>query len=76
MSKILIAFLHILSSIVNRRGIDWSLFNDFSVKDWEQLYTLSKNQGDVAVIFEEIKNIPKSIAPPKTISLKCEQRRL
>lgn len=70
MSKILIAFLHILSSIVNRREVDWSLFNDFSVKDWEQLYTLSKNQGVVAIIFEEIKNIPKSIAPPKTISLK------
>lgn len=33
-------------------------------------YTLSKKQGVVSIIFEAIKNIPKEIVPPKTVTLK------
>lgn len=64
------SFFHILSCIINDIVVDWSHFQYFTPRDWESLYSLSKQQGVVAVVFELIKEIPKEFAPPKEISLK------
>lgn len=63
-------FLHILSCIVNDTKVDWTYFKDFTQKDWDQFYNLSKKQGVVAIVFDCLKEIPKEMAPPANISLK------
>ena len=70
MAQIYISFLHIISCIVNNTDIDWTLFKDYSPKDWKQFYKLSKQQGVVAIVFDRLKEIPKEIAPPKDIVMK------
>ncbi len=70
MSKLTSYLLYLLSCIINDTKIDWAIFKDYTPKDWEQLYILSKKQGVVAIIFDCLKNIPKEVAPPKSISLK------
>lgn len=70
MTKIYPLFFHILSCIVNNTKVDWTLFKDYTPKDWAQLYNLSKRQGVVAIIFDRLKEIPKEIAPPKDIIMK------
>lgn len=67
--KVIIPFFHVLSCIVNDTKIDWTIFNNFTPKDWEQLYVHSKKHGVVAVMMDCLKNIPKEIAPPKKIFL-------
>lgn len=64
-------YFHILSSLINNK-VDSGVFGGDVLKTeyWEQLYLLSKQQGTVAIIFEAIKDIPKEIAPPKSITLK------
>ena len=61
---------YILSCVVNENNVNWSQFNHFTPRDWEFFYTLSKKQGVTALIFDAIKNIPKEVAPPKSITLK------
>lgn len=70
MTKLTTPFFHILSCVVNDTDVNWRLFNLFTPKDWELFYTLSKKQGVTAITFEAIKNIPKEIAPQKTVTLK------
>lgn len=70
MTKLTTPFFHILSCVVNENNVDWSLFNNFTPKDWEFFYTLSKKQGVVAIIFETIKSFPKEIAPHKPITMR------
>lgn len=70
MTKLTTPFFHILSCVVNENNVDWSLFNNFTPKDWEFFYALSKRNGVVAIVFDAIRDIPKEIAPPKSITLK------
>ena len=70
MTKLYTHLLHIISCIVNNTDIDWTLFKDYSPKDWKQFYKLSKQQGVVAIVFDRLKEIPKEIAPPKDIVMK------
>ena len=70
MTKLYTHLLHIISCIVNNTDIDWTLFKDYSPKDWKLFYKLSKQQGVVAIIFDRLKEIPKDIAPPKDIVMK------
>ena len=70
MTKLYTHLLHIISCIVNNTDIDWTLFKDYSPKDWKQFYKLSKQQGVVAIVFDRLRVIPKEIAPPKDIVMK------
>ena len=70
MTKLYTHLLHIISCIVNNTDIDWTLFKDYSPKDWKQFHKLSKQQGVVAIVFDRLKEIPKEIAPPKDIVMK------
>ena len=70
MNKSSTAIFQILSFIVSGNQVDWSFFKNITPSDWEQLYLLSKRQGVTAIIFDAIKDIPKKIAPPKSIVLK------
>ena len=70
MTKLYTHLLHIISCIVNNTDIDWTLFKNYSPKDWKQFYKLSKQQGVVAIVFDRLKEIPKEIAPPKDIVMK------
>lgn len=63
-------FFHILSCAINDTEINWGLFKSFTNEDWERLYALSKEQGVVAIIIDRLRNIPQSIAPQKSLSLK------
>ncbi len=70
MARYKTTFFHLLSCIVNENNVDWSLFSQFTPRDWDYFYVLSKQQGVVAVVFEKIKDIPKEVAPPKAVTLK------
>ncbi len=70
MAKLTTPFFHILSCVVNENNVDWSLFNNFTPKDWEFFYALSKRHGVVAIVFNAIRDIPKEIAPPKSVTLR------
>lgn len=70
MTKFYTHLLHIISCLVNNTDIDWTHFKDYSPKDWNLFYKLSKQQGVVAIIFDRLKEIPKDIAPPKEIVMK------
>ena len=70
MTRYITTFFQLLSGIINETNINWSQFNHFNPSDWEKIYTLSKKQGIVAIIFEAIKNIPKEIAPPKSLTMR------
>jgi hypothetical protein len=70
MTKFYTHLLHIISCLVNNTDIDWTLFKDYSPKDWKLFYKFSKQQGVVAIIFDRLKEIPKDIAPPKDIVMK------
>lgn len=70
MPKKINIFIQILSDVVNKKVIDWNLFENFLSEDWEQLYELSKKQGVVAIVFESLKEIPKEFAPSQNIYIK------
>lgn len=70
MTKLTTSFFHILSCVVNENNVDWSQFNNFTPRDWEFFYALSKKQGVTAIIFEAIKSFPKEIAPHKPITMR------
>lgn len=70
MDKLTTPFFHILSCVINENNVDWSLFNNFTPKDWEFFYALSQRHGVVAIVFDAIRDIPKEIAPPRSITLK------
>lgn len=63
-------FIHLLKCAVHQTTVEWQLFEGLAAKDWEQLYLQAKRQGVVAVLFEKVKDIPKSIAPPRQLFFK------
>ena len=63
-------FLYLISCAVNKKQIDWSLFGEFTEEHWLQLYSLSRKQGVVAVVFECIKNVPQEFAPSQELAVR------
>lgn len=70
MNKLHTILFQILSHIIHNKQVDWTLYEGLTSDDWIELYQLSKKQGVVAIIFDAIKDIPKELAPPKSIALK------
>lgn len=61
---------HIITSVITNANINQSLFYRFSDNEWFQLYAISCNHGITSVVFEQVRKLPKEIAPPKDILLK------
>lgn len=70
MVKVYTSLFHILSCVISGAEVDWNLFSDFDIKDWERLYLLSKSQGVVAIVFDKVKGVPKQYAPPRSVSFR------
>lgn len=62
--------LDILRSVVTDAPIEYSRFHSLSPTDWKELYGMAKRQGLTAVVLEQIKPLPKEVAPPRDLALK------
>lgn len=64
------AFFHIINCFINNSHIDWRVFQYFSREDWRKFHATAKQQGVTAIVFNQIKSIPKEFAPPKDLIFK------
>ena len=70
MAKPITAFQSILSSFVTRRSLDPAVFSGFSDSDWAELYKISRKQGVVAVVLEQLNTVSSEVVPPASLALR------
>lgn len=63
-------FLELLSSALNHRAVDRSLFVDVSTETWRALLAMANKQSMPAIIAERILSLPKECLPPRKACLK------
>lgn len=59
----------ILAHAVHRTQPSDRDFTGLSVQQWQELYTLAKEQGVTAIVFERIQTLPAEARPPKMLLL-------
>ena len=62
-------FYDILGCATNNKTLDCEQLKDISREQWYELYHYSKQQGVTALLFAQIKDLPKHVAPPKELAM-------